>query len=103
MTNNLTVDCHSVMLNHKSKSNEWHDNVLINRQGRVKLLAIRCEDHTFEGNAVHAAEEISFIINDGAITNLKDNLLLSGIGKIERVPIDNRYRRSAPVSFEAPQ
>ena len=98
---NLTVDCHSAMLNHMAKNNVWRNNVFVNRYGEIQLLAIRCEGHTFECNAVHAAKEIVFITNDGAITTLKNNLLHSGIGKIERVPIDEQYVRSAPVTMDA--
>ena len=104
VSDNLTVDCHSAMLNHMAKNNVWRNNVFVNRRGPVQLLAIRCEDHTFEGNAVHAAEEISFIINDGAITKMKDNLLFSSNGRLERIAVDNKtYGRSSPVPLDLQQ
>ena len=92
------------MLNNMAKSNVWRNNVFVNRRGPVQLLAIRCEDHSFEGNAVHASEEISFIVNDGAITKTKDNLLYSGSGRLERVLVDNEtYGRSSPMPLDVQQ
>lgn len=101
MSENLTIDCPSAMLSHMSKSNVICDNIFVNRRGQVMLLTIRCEDHTFERNTVHASEEISFITNDGAITKLKDNLLYSANGRLERVLVDNKtYARSLPMPLE---
>jgi len=97
---NLVCGCPSAMMNHMSKGNIIRNNVFVCREETVMLSFIRCQSYVLERNTVHARDELTFAHRRDAFARFEENLLYSGLDRIESVLVADDYTRGKPQIFK---
>jgi hypothetical protein len=97
---NLVYGCPSAVLNHMSDGNTIRNNVFVSTEGPVKLSFIRCQKYVIEKNAIQARDEITFLHRQDAFAVFDENLLYSGINRIESVFVADDYSCGKPTKLD---